>query len=265
MAELRKQARRLKEPSYLEDLLDPLLPDDRRYALLLMCEVEELRENGGPFPPAADLEKEQCVQQCALRCVSCDKQLGSRRLFCGPLCQQTAQTVRYVRRTWADRRIERPHVQEGIGIRLLMLASGGYPGEQRKLSDEQRQQIMERDRFTCQRCGKPGNQIDHIAGNTDGRENLRVLCGECNRSEAFGNARQANEEEAAAIKKMLRELAKRIAALNPTLLCDADQWNKRHSIIGSARRRLLRELDEEEDSEFEDVDGYLYDAMQKDD
>lgn len=58
-------------------------------------------------------------------------------------------------------------------------------------------------------------------------------------------------------------MAKRIAAPSPTFLCDAELWNKCQSGISGARRRLLRELEEEEDSEFEDVDGYLYDSCRK--
>ena len=70
---------------------------------------------------------------------------------------------------------------------------------------------------------------------------------------------------------MLSEMAQRIAAPMPVFLCDDhEQWRKCFAGIVGARRRLSRLLSEQpaeegDDEEFEDVDGYLYESMQKDD
>lgn len=58
------------------------------------------------------------------------------------------------------------------------------------MTKELRKQIMERDNYTCQICGKympdeVGLQIDHIIPVAKGGKtilsNLRVLCDKCNR------------------------------------------------------------------------------------
>lgn len=46
-----------------------------------------------------------------------------------------------------------------------------------------RKKIRQRDNHTCQQCGKPGNEVDHIIpisqGGTDHPNNLQVLCATC--------------------------------------------------------------------------------------
>jgi 5-methylcytosine-specific restriction protein A len=45
------------------------------------------------------------------------------------------------------------------------------------------QRIRERDNYTCQRCGSPGYEVDHIInvarGGTDDDDNLQTLCPGC--------------------------------------------------------------------------------------
>jgi 5-methylcytosine-specific restriction endonuclease McrA len=47
-----------------------------------------------------------------------------------------------------------------------------------------RDQILARDRWTCQRCGRRADHVDHVtpvaAGGTDHPANLRALCRACN-------------------------------------------------------------------------------------
>jgi 5-methylcytosine-specific restriction protein A len=51
-----------------------------------------------------------------------------------------------------------------------------------------RDQILARDRHTCQRCGAPAEHVDHImpvaAGGTDHPSNLQALCQSCNLAKA---------------------------------------------------------------------------------
>lgn len=76
---------------------------------------------------------------------------------------------------------------------LLWLAQQGHirvdgrrPGDYRDpIPDELRQEIYERDEFTCLHCGTGENlSIDHIhpvvLGGTNDRENLQTLCRPCN-------------------------------------------------------------------------------------
>lgn len=72
---------------------------------------------------------------------------------------------------------------------------------QRKLMTKSlRQKIMERDRYTCQNCGKVmldgvGLQIDHIVAIKNGgksvESNLQVLCDKCNQSKGAKKKKKA--------------------------------------------------------------------------
>ena len=105
------------------------------------------------------------------------------------------------------------------------------------------------------------------AENSSDPSNLRALCGDCNKAEALKNTRPTTDEEAKSLRELFYDIEERVAAPSPTRLCDdPGQWKKCWSGIAAGRRRLIRECEEAaDDEEFEDVDGYLYHSMQKDD
>jgi hypothetical protein len=122
----------------------------------------------------------------------------------------------------------------------LMLTGGGYPAKERALAKEQRQDILKRDRYICQLRGNAADQVDHIDGDSSDPTNLRALCGECNRKEAFSNTQASTEEDAAAIREMFNDMALRVAAPDPIYLCDSpEHWGKCWRGISGARRRLV--------------------------
>jgi len=51
---------------------------------------------------------------------------------------------------------------------------------------EYKNSILERDNRTCQICGKPGYEVDHIIpwaiSHDSSRSNLRAICVKCNRA-----------------------------------------------------------------------------------
>ena len=244
----------------------PLTPD-REYALSLMGMVEELRELGGPYPPGVMFEAEADRLADSLRCVECGERPVSaqRPLFCSDLCQQNASVVRYVRKAMTDGRAAFSDQQEGIGQKLMQIVKGGYPAAERKIPAKLRAQILERDQRTCQICGKPGDEIDHIAGSANDPSNLRVTCGACNRSRVFDAMRPATDDEKKMLAQVLGALALRIAAPEATKLCDHEAWESWWRGISGTRREVMREIEEAEESDFEDVDGYLAHTMSKDD
>ncbi|KDE14238.1 HNH endonuclease [Rhodococcus aetherivorans] len=52
--------------------------------------------------------------------------------------------------------------------------------------------IRRRDHHTCQRCGQPGHEVDHIrnvkAGGDDHPDNLQTLCTECHQAKTKAEA-----------------------------------------------------------------------------
>jgi 5-methylcytosine-specific restriction protein A len=59
------------------------------------------------------------------------------------------------------------------------------PDRYRGVPKAQADRIRRRDKHTCQKCGRPGHDVDHIInvadGGTDEDDNLQVLCPDCHR------------------------------------------------------------------------------------
>ncbi|WP_433658058.1 HNH endonuclease [Nocardia sp. CA-128927] len=57
------------------------------------------------------------------------------------------------------------------------------PGRYRGVAQPQAERIRQRDRWTCQKCGDHGYEVDHVenvaAGGNDDDANLWVLCQQC--------------------------------------------------------------------------------------
>jgi hypothetical protein len=132
------------------------------------------------------------------------------------------------------RRIRELRDEEGFQIKTHVDRADLKPGEYiletleqkpviaRTISPQLRNEILERNGFTCQRCGAgPGDadpfnphrtvrlHVDHIVpisqGGSDAKENLRVLCSACNQGRA--NVQPPTETALNVIAK-IRKLSK---------------------------------------------------------
>ena len=153
---------------------------------------------------------------------------------------------------------------------MLHLHAGGYATKERTLSAEQRTAILKCDGYKCRLCGDTATEIDHVKGHSSDPSNLRALSKSCNGAAAWQNAQtvtlEGNPDEWHRIHEMQKLMAQRIAAPQALRFCDNyELWNKTQGSMRAARAKLLRELEEQAESEFEDVDSYLCNAMQKDD
>ena len=74
-----------------------------------------------------------------LECLNCDQPIDGAKLFCSSLCRQTAKTVRYARAVQTDGRIARADVAEAVRIKIGSILGGGYPDQERRLSEAKRQ------------------------------------------------------------------------------------------------------------------------------
>ena len=177
-------------------------------------------------------------------CANCGDALTHHlpKLFCDTWCQETAEIVRYARATTRDGRYDSdPLIGQTITMRFAFLLIGGYKSFKRHVTPDVREEVIQRD-GRCVRCGKPANQLDHIAGNDNTVDNLQLLCDECHREKTAESLVPADEESS-----MLLAIfnAVRILGEEPILLCDDNrQWS-------TSWRRLQTERSARLDAQLE--------------
>lgn len=172
------------------------------------------------------------------RCANCDEELSvdNRTLFCDESCQQMARYVRYARSVAKDpKRRGDPKVIEALRIQLAFVLGGGYPERERHLAPAERRMIIERDDGSCQICGEPGDQIDHIAGSSNEPWNLQLLCDPCHREKTTATFVPAGHEAAILANALQTE---RIEPPKPSRACDDEVHWKTES-----RRRKAARID----------------------
>jgi len=144
--------------------------------------------------------------------------LQVERLFCSELCRQTAELIRYWRGISRDGRIDQPDVKHAFMTRMAMVLAGGYPEQARRLPPPVRQQVWDRDQGRCRECGEPGQEIDHIDGDSPELINLQLLCASCHHEKTQRRMVPASTDERRRMIELLRR--ERVASDEPTLLCD---------------------------------------------
>lgn len=156
------------------------------------------------------------------KCANCDSRCGPT-LYCSAPCKQAASTIRYARRVIRDGRIrDDPSVAEAIQVRVAFVLAGGYPERERRLSPDTRRAVVERDGGLCRTCGKPGTEVDHIAGNSSSLDNLQLLCNRCHMAKTQANLKPVDPEDTKTMNR-LNEVRRRIAAAPPERACDDDR------------------------------------------
>ena len=237
----------------------------RELALYLLQDVEQQGGFNPRLPPAPLTPEVLTIYKMNFECLNCGKAATQGKLYCDEMCTDSAHMVRYIRKCISDERIWDLNIQEALGTKLLMIYGGGYPKVQRRITTNVRATVFERDGGRCAVCGAAADQIDHINGSSADLQNLRAICGSCNRDRAFAGARPATEQEIEFMQSINRDLAQRIAAPATYKVCDHPDWSKLWTKIRGARVREWNRLQDDAESEFEDVDGYLAHAMAKDD
>ncbi|MCI0558417.1 MAG: HNH endonuclease [Nitrososphaera sp.] len=173
-------------------------------------------------------------------CPNCDSLVNKAALFCSDLCRDEAKFVRYFRACLNDGRYNEPDVQEALRIRLALILGGGYAERARRLSQTIRDAVIARDGGRCRKCGKPGNQIDHIHGSSSDLDNLQLLCEWChNKKTTTGFVKISAETHPEEWVKREALLA-RIHAARPIRLCDSMEWEQLWQVLLKARRKALK-------------------------
>jgi 5-methylcytosine-specific restriction endonuclease McrA len=174
-------------------------------------------------------------------CASCLTLLppSNRSLFCSEQCKQTADLVRYWRRIIRDRRIHQPDVEDALRTRIAHVLAGGYRENARRLSKATRDEVWSRDDGLCRSCGKPGEEVDHIAGDSSELSNLQLLCGACHHAKTWVRMRPATPDEQETIAKLYRE---RVLPDQPILLADDEiRWRNEWQRLKRERHEGLLE------------------------
>lgn len=181
-------------------------------------------------------------------CLNCDQPVTLTsivKLYCSDLCSDEAHFVRYFRACRNDGRINQPDIQEALKIRIGHILAGGYNERERRLPDHVRKAVFERDKGFCQECVQPGTDIDHIEGNSNELENLRVLCKRCHNEKTLSKFRPLppeDEDEGAEIHAKKASLLLRVHSLMPQRACDDEEgWDALSRQLMSERRQALRE------------------------
>lgn len=178
-------------------------------------------------------------------CANClaEIPIDIKGLFCSSWCREIASQVRYLRRVSRDGRIDDPLVQYAVQTKNAFLLAGGYAALGRRLTTRIRAEVRVRDAGHCQTCGKPGTEVDHIAGNSDDLSNLQLLCDDCHHAKTAKGMVPASEDDRLLLLGMM---ATRVAPDDPQLLADDEQgWNEKWRSLQAARKcrfeRRLRE------------------------
>lgn len=180
------------------------------------------------------------LSQFPFRCANCSSLIQEAKIYCSELCSQEAGWVRYARVCRLDGRDQRPDVIEALRIRLAFVLGGGYPKLVRTLPDSVRRTIIERDQGTCQICGQPGTEIDHISGNSNDPSNLQLLCDSChNKKTIAGFVRITKESHPEAWEKA-QSLRKRATAKEPLQVCDSREWGELQKDLMKKRREFIK-------------------------
>ncbi|WP_454698207.1 HNH endonuclease [Arthrobacter humicola] len=143
-------------------------------------------------------------------------------LFCNVLCRETANTIRYWRKTARDGRFDAdPEVRYAIGIRLAHMLRGGYDSDVRRIPTDVRVLVIERDK-ACVRCGGPGEEIDHIDEDGGDPGNLQLLCKTCHHAKTAEYLAPASQDQSDLIFVLL---IARVVPTAPAQLCDDEiEW-----------------------------------------
>lgn len=173
------------------------------------------------------------------KCANCSVIFTDTKLFCRVVCSDEASWVRYARRCRADGRDQDAKVAEVIKIRLAHILSGGYDKVARRIPENIRRTVVERDGGRCQTCGGPGDEIDHIHGSSSDPINLQLLCDACHNKKTVAALKRITKDSHPAEWAAAKWLRQRATAPSPLLPCDSENWANIQKDLMRVRRDVV--------------------------
>lgn len=134
-----------------------------------------------PVRPASRKSRAAARRGTSCTCANCDAAFAPRQqatAFCGLSCKSEAEAVRYGRAVQSRYGSDPPEdIAYALKMKIAHALGGGYRATARRLSPARRVEVVARDAGRCVLCGKPGEEIDHIDGDSDELNNLRYRTG----------------------------------------------------------------------------------------
>lgn len=184
--------------------------------------LEVTLADADPLEEAPDPSPVSWLQQCA----NCDAEFecGQHATpYCSLRCKDLAKAVRYTRGLLQrDPAAFRGGLPYECRIKIAHALSGGYPGGRRQVPPTVRAEVRIRDGDRCVLCGDAGAEVDHIDGDANTAENLRLLCAPCHRAVTEQRLRPIQDPG------MIREygtIVRRIRSPQPERPCDGPTWS----------------------------------------
>lgn len=168
----------------------------------------------------------------SLACANCGEEFEpgwQTMVYCSLGCHDEAKAVRYLRARFAqyhcaDVELLPGDIQEASYYKLWWAINGGYDEKGRRfISTERRQEVRERDENKCVICGAVGAEVDHLHGDSDRLQDLRLLCDPCHNQ--VTTARLSPLDEPWQIEARESLLARAVAS-TPERACDASDWQR---------------------------------------
>ncbi|MBN2531883.1 MAG: HNH endonuclease [Spirochaetales bacterium] len=122
------------------------------------------------------------------------------------------------------------------------MLAGGYNARSRRIPDSIRKEVIRRDNGRCRVCGKPGNQIDHIRGNSSDINNLQLLCLNCHNKKTMANLKPISPDSHPEKYAHAEALLSRVHTSKPLRLCDGTDWSKNWRKILKARKEMGKKM-----------------------
>lgn len=188
-----------------------------------------------PLPKAVSFD----ALAAAAICANCFQVGSAEKLFCAQRCIDEASWVRYVRARRAEGRDREPDIVEAIRVKLVRALAGGYSKARRRLSQTVRSAVLQRDQGRCRSCGGPGEDIDHISGDSSALSNLQLLCKSCHNKKTTARFVRMTPESHPQAWARAQALRLRVESLEPLQLCDSDSWPELQKKLISHRRAAL--------------------------
>lgn len=159
-------------------------------------------------------------------CANCGSEMAATpgiKNFCSDGCRSWAKDVRYFRRTYRDGCVAfDPSVREALQTRMALLVAGGYKEGARRLSREQRAEVLARNDGLCVNCNtNPATEVDHIDGDSPDPSNLQGLCRDCHQAKTQ-SMYQPMDDRDKAVRDAFLAL---VHEPEPLMLAHDDEWD----------------------------------------